>query len=753
MPLPFRLALLGHCALEGPEGPIDLSSKKLLALLAYLAHSGSRPQARERLMTLLWGTHSDVQARQNLRQALHRLRATLGKAAIVSRGDQISIAPEVLACDIADFEALAKEGSRRALASAVALYKGPFLADLSIPEPDWEEWSTIERQRLEHHALQAMVDLAALELDAGNAQAALAAAERAVAINPLREDAHRMILRALANAGRKAEALARYAQLKDILQRELGVEPDTTTHALATELRAAEARAASPQHRAPATPPPPVARAIAPADAATAPSGQEDIPLLVPRHAPAVRRLDRPLARVAWVGAALVMLAGVALAAIATWSEKPSGPRWTSDVPHRRNEFRVPIAVLPFRAAAASDHAAQDFADSVGDEITNYLSRFSILSVPPRELIRQGSGVDDQLSFWSKAGLHYAVSGSVWTLNGSQRLSVQLIDVGSRLQVWSRNFEYSVAEWAVQREVVLRKVASLINLEAVRREASRPYAMPEKPSVAELIGRGWKGLVSSPDTVEFAQAESHFTRALERDPDSVSATVGLAAFKLIVTTNHIGDREQFMREAETLLQKVLAKDVDTHSLRYNLGVLYNLRNESAAALREFERAVELNPSMVAAHAHKGRVLLKLGRYEEALECVRYAKRLTEGKGPSGWALWQAIALLELGQDEAAGDAFLEAFQAQPLNPYLVAGVAAFSALTGDWETVRRHVVTLRALTPGRTDTWRLWELNKGPGDQPLPNRFGKGLQLALETLPEIEASAMRKASSAAPAQP
>ncbi|MGE0848527.1 MAG: tetratricopeptide repeat protein [Hyphomicrobiaceae bacterium] len=300
---------------------------------------------------------------------------------------------------------------------------------------------------------------------------------------------------------------------------------------------------------------------------------------------------------------------------------------------------------------------------------------------------------------------------------------------------------------------MLRKVASLINLEAVRREASRPYAVPDKPSVAELIGRGWKGPVSNPDTVEFAQAARHFTRALKRDRDSVSATVGLAAFKMIVTTNHIGDREQLMREAEALLQKVLAKDVDTHSLRYNLGVLHNLRNESVAALREFERAVELNPSMLAAHAHKGRVLLKLGRYEEALESVRYAKRLTEGKGPSGWALWQAIALLEFGQDEAAGEAFLEALQAQPLNPYLVAGVAAFSALTGDWETVRRHVVSLRALTPGRTDTWRLWELNKGPGDQPLPNRFGKGLQLALETLPEIDASAMRKASGAAPVQP
>jgi len=80
--------------------------------------------------------------------------------------------------------------------------------------------------------------------------------------------------------------------------------------------------------------------------------------------------------------------------------------------------------------------------------------------------------------------------------------------------------------------------------------------------------------------------------------------VGLAAYKLLVTTNHIGDREQLMLEAEGLLREALARDVDNHSVRYNLGVLYNLKNDPSAALREFERAIEFNPSHVFSHASR-----------------------------------------------------------------------------------------------------------------------------------------------------
>src|SRR5947209_8480673 len=109
----FHLALLGSFALTGPDGVVDLPSKKLAALLAYLACAPT-PQPRERLSALLWGSHFDEQAKQNLRQALFRLRKVLGQDALASDGEFVSLNAVAIVCDVSRFETLVRAGSRDA---------------------------------------------------------------------------------------------------------------------------------------------------------------------------------------------------------------------------------------------------------------------------------------------------------------------------------------------------------------------------------------------------------------------------------------------------------------------------------------------------------------------------------------------------------------------------------------------------------------------------------------------------------------
>src|SRR5438045_709794 len=111
----FQLSLLGRFALSGPDGAIELSSKKVVALLAFLACTAPQTHSRDKLMTLLWGSHFDAQARQNLRQALRRLRSVLSEDTVVTTGDSVSLQPGAIACEIARFEALVRDGSREAL--------------------------------------------------------------------------------------------------------------------------------------------------------------------------------------------------------------------------------------------------------------------------------------------------------------------------------------------------------------------------------------------------------------------------------------------------------------------------------------------------------------------------------------------------------------------------------------------------------------------------------------------------------------
>src|SRR5438445_414454 len=80
---PFHLSALGRFRLTGPRGDVDLSARKLCALLTFLACS-PRPQPRERLTALLWGSHGEMQARQNLRQALYRIRQAMEQDVFVA---------------------------------------------------------------------------------------------------------------------------------------------------------------------------------------------------------------------------------------------------------------------------------------------------------------------------------------------------------------------------------------------------------------------------------------------------------------------------------------------------------------------------------------------------------------------------------------------------------------------------------------------------------------------------------------------
>src|SRR5258708_2730096 len=235
----FGLSLLGGFELTGPLGVVNLPSKKLAGLLTYLACTAPRPQSREKLSTLLWGSHFDVQAKQNLRQALSRLRKLLGQDALQSDGEVVWLNAAAVQCDISRFEALVHEGSRDALSEAAGLYRGGLIDDVAVSEEGWSEWLTGERERLLELALGAMVRLGEQELAAGRAEHALKVGRRAIALNNMREDAHRLIVQSLAAAGRKAEALKHYQDLVALLERELNAEPDAATRSLAAELRSA----------------------------------------------------------------------------------------------------------------------------------------------------------------------------------------------------------------------------------------------------------------------------------------------------------------------------------------------------------------------------------------------------------------------------------------------------------------------------------------------------------------------------------
>jgi DNA-binding SARP family transcriptional activator len=232
----FQLKVLGGFELRRAEEQIHLSSRKAACLLAYLACTAPKRQPRERLATLLWSSGDDARARHNLRQAISELRRLLGHQAIVTEGKTVGLLPGFLDCDAARLGQAFGEAGVGAILDAANLYDGVLLDEIHVEEPAWNDWLLAERERLSDLAVGAIVAQAEQELAVGHLSKAIALAQRAVTLNRFREDAHRVVFKALAATGRKAEAIRRYHDLTAYLSVELGAEPDGETRRLAAWL-------------------------------------------------------------------------------------------------------------------------------------------------------------------------------------------------------------------------------------------------------------------------------------------------------------------------------------------------------------------------------------------------------------------------------------------------------------------------------------------------------------------------------------
>jgi DNA-binding SARP family transcriptional activator/predicted ATPase len=215
-----------------------LPTRKTQALFAYLALSPGRSHSRDKLAGLLWGDVSESRARGGLRQALSRLRKAVAiePPALILDGHTVSMNPDVVDVDAVEFERLASRDTPEALEQASALYRGDLLEGLALREPAFEEWLLGERDRLRERALDVLDRLLRHHGTGGRPEAALQAALRLAALDPLRESVHRALMRLYAQLGRRSAALRQYQICVSTLQRELGVEPEVATRQLYREV-------------------------------------------------------------------------------------------------------------------------------------------------------------------------------------------------------------------------------------------------------------------------------------------------------------------------------------------------------------------------------------------------------------------------------------------------------------------------------------------------------------------------------------
>jgi predicted ATPase/DNA-binding SARP family transcriptional activator len=233
----LEIRLLGAFELKENGEKIEISSRPARILLAYLLLHRGTEHPREKLAGLLWPDSSEDNARKNLRQALWRLRNSIGDPYLLV--DTHSIAFNDAVEMWLDIEVL--EGVKgQDLEQAVSIYKGELLPGF------YEEWILRERDRLEAAYEGLMQHHLSVVLKEQRWMEAIHWAERWIAQGHFPEAAYRALMVAHASTGDIPKVEAAYQRCLQALQQEIGVEPSEETELLYQRLLAGEKVAPPP---------------------------------------------------------------------------------------------------------------------------------------------------------------------------------------------------------------------------------------------------------------------------------------------------------------------------------------------------------------------------------------------------------------------------------------------------------------------------------------------------------------------------
>ena len=221
----FRL--LGPLEVSENDRAIALGGVKQRSVLAILLMHANELVTTDGLVDQIWGAAPPVRARKTVQVYVGRLRRLLGDTRLVTHpgGYLLQVEPEEL--DVARFEQLTAEAARAApavaaqkLTNAIALWRGPPLADLA-----YEGFAQPEIARLEEMRVAALEERIAADLACGRHAQLVGELEALVARHPLRERLRWALMLALYRSARQAEALEAYRTARRELAEELGLEP------------------------------------------------------------------------------------------------------------------------------------------------------------------------------------------------------------------------------------------------------------------------------------------------------------------------------------------------------------------------------------------------------------------------------------------------------------------------------------------------------------------------------------------------
>jgi serine/threonine protein kinase/lipoprotein NlpI len=285
------------------------------------------------------------------------------------------------------------------------------------------------------------------------------------------------------------------------------------------------------------------------------------------------------------------------------------------------------LAVLPF-TNASTDPNSEYLSDGLTESLIGSLSQLPNLTVRPRSSVfRYKSKDQDVQKIASELHVVAVVTGRVTQHGDSLNVSAELTDVSKNRSLWSEQYDRKVSDaLTVQREIATEISARLREKLTGEEKKRLSKDGTNDPEAYQLYLKGryyWDK--RTPDSL--AKAKDYFDQAIAKDPGYALAYVGLAEYYDVVndyTFTPVSESSPKLKAAATKALSIDDTLAEAHAL---MAGAYDNDWDWAAATREYERALQLDPNSSRTHVLYGLHFVGLGMNDQGMAQFQRAVQL------------------------------------------------------------------------------------------------------------------------------
>jgi TolB-like protein/Flp pilus assembly protein TadD len=286
------------------------------------------------------------------------------------------------------------------------------------------------------------------------------------------------------------------------------------------------------------------------------------------------------------------------------------------------------IAVLPFENLSGNPENAY-FTDGIQEEILMRLAKIADLKVVSRtSTVRYKRSPENLREIATQLDVANVLEGSVQRTADRVHVNVQLIKAASDAHLWAEAYDRKLTDiFAVESEIA-KTIADTLQAKLTGSERNAIAAQPTENTEAHQLYLRGRYLWNRRTGENLKKALAYFEQAAEKDPHYALAYSGMADSCTLIPIYSAGTPQDYLPRARAAAQKAVELDDSLAEAHTSLAYVFYVDFENAQSVKEFERAISLNPNYAMAHHWYGTLLLSaLGRFDQAIAELKRALEL------------------------------------------------------------------------------------------------------------------------------